>query len=35
MPVAADAKSGTDNATHADAGMVLAFEIAEWHSGAC
>jgi hypothetical protein len=27
--VAADAKSGTDYATHADAGMALAFAIAE------
>jgi hypothetical protein len=29
MPLSADAKPGTDHATHADAGMVLAFEIAE------
>jgi hypothetical protein len=29
MPLSADAKSGTDFATHAAAGMVLAFEIAE------
>ena len=29
MPISADAKSGTDYATHADAGMVLAFDIAE------
>ena len=29
MPMSIDAKSGTDHATHTDAGMVLAFEIAE------
>jgi len=29
MPLSADAKSGTGYATHTDAGMVLAFEIAE------
>jgi len=29
MPLSADAKAGTSFATHADAGMVLAFEIAE------
>jgi hypothetical protein len=29
MPISADAKSGTGYATHTDAGMVLAFEIAE------
>jgi hypothetical protein len=29
MPLGADAKPGTDHATHADAGMVLAFDIAE------
>jgi hypothetical protein len=29
MPLSADAKAGTSFATHADAGMVMAFEIAE------
>ncbi len=29
MPTSADVKSGTGYATHTDAGMVLAFEIAE------
>ncbi len=29
MPMNADAKSGTGYATHTDAGMLLAFEIAE------
>ena len=29
MPMSADAKSGTGYATHTDAGMLLAFEIAE------
>ena len=29
MPMSTDAKSGTGYATHTDAGMLLAFEIAE------
>jgi hypothetical protein len=29
MPMSTDVKSGTGYATHTDAGMVLAFEIAE------
>jgi hypothetical protein len=30
MPMSADAQAGTHYATHADAGMVMAFEIAQW-----